>query len=166
MPVSGCGRPCRPGRTRTPRTPESRVSASVSGWDRESEASRRCCAPRTPLQRGRVADQPVHHPDDDREHGLGAGFDGPGSPGPCLTPVSACATGNNAIGEAYLAIRDGRVDLAVAGGAEASIVPLAFSAFNSMRAMSTRNENPSVACAPFAVGRDASSWERGGRPGA
>ena len=77
-----------------------------------------------------------------------------GARGPCLTPVSACATGNNAIGEAYLAIRDGRVDLAVAGGAEASIVPLAFSAFNSMRAMSTRNQNPSAACAPFAVGRD------------
>jgi 3-oxoacyl-[acyl-carrier-protein] synthase II len=77
-----------------------------------------------------------------------------GARGPCLTPVSACATGNNAIGEAFLAVRDGRVDVAVAGGAEASIVPVAFSAFNSMRAMSTRNENPSAACAPFAVGRD------------
>ena len=65
-----------------------------------------------------------------------------GARGPCLTPVSACATGNNSIGEAFLAVRDGRVDIAVAGGAEASIVPLAFSAFNSMRAMSTRNENP------------------------
>jgi 3-oxoacyl-[acyl-carrier-protein] synthase II len=74
--------------------------------------------------------------------------------GPCLTPVSACATGNNAIGEAFLAIREGRVDAAVAGGAEAPIVPVSFAAFNSMRAMSTRNENPSAACAPFAVGRD------------
>lgn len=77
-----------------------------------------------------------------------------GARGPCLTPVSACATGNNAIGEAYLAVRDGRVDIAVCGGAEAPIVPVSFSAFNSMRAMSTRNEVPSAACAPFAVGRD------------
>lgn len=77
-----------------------------------------------------------------------------GARGPCLTPVSACATGNNSIGEAFLAVRDGRVDIAVAGGAEACIVPVAFSAFNSMRAMSTRNENPAAACAPFAAGRD------------
>ncbi len=74
--------------------------------------------------------------------------------GPCLTPVSACATGNNAIGEAFIAVRFGGVDIAVAGGCEAPIVPVSFAAFNSMRAMSTRNENPSAACAPFAKGRD------------
>lgn len=77
-----------------------------------------------------------------------------GTRGPCLTPVSACATGNNAIGEAFLAIREGRVDMAIAGGAEAPILPVAFSGFNSMRAMSTRNDNPAGACAPFALGRD------------
>ncbi len=77
-----------------------------------------------------------------------------GARGPCLAPVSACATGNNAIGEAFLAIRDSRVDMAVAGGAEAPILPVAFSGFNSMRAMSTRNEDPVAACAPFALGRD------------
>lgn len=77
-----------------------------------------------------------------------------GTRGPCLTPVSACATGNNAIGEAFLAVREGRVDMAVAGGAEAPILPVAFSGFNSMRAMSTRNDNPATACAPFTLGRD------------
>ncbi|HUX39583.1 MAG TPA: beta-ketoacyl-ACP synthase II [Rectinemataceae bacterium] len=77
-----------------------------------------------------------------------------GARGPCIAPVSACATGNNAIGEAFLAIRDGRVDMAVAGGAEAPILPVAFSGFNSMRAMSTRNEAPAAACAPFDRGRD------------
>lgn len=77
-----------------------------------------------------------------------------GARGPCLTPVTACATGNNSIGEAFLAVRDGRIDVAVAGGAEASILPVAFSAFNSMQAMSTRNENPAAASSPFAAGRD------------
>ena len=77
-----------------------------------------------------------------------------GARGPCLAPVSACATGNNAIGEAFLAIRDGRVDAAVAGGAEAPILPVAFAGFNSMRAMSTRNADPKAACAPYSRDRD------------
>jgi len=77
-----------------------------------------------------------------------------GAQGPCLAPVSACATGNNAIGEAFLAIRSGLVDCAVAGGAEAPLLPVSFSGFNSMRAMSTRNETPDAACTPFALGRD------------
>ena len=77
-----------------------------------------------------------------------------GATGPCFAPVSACATANNAIGEAFLAIRHGRVDRAVAGGAEAPLLPVAFSGFNSMRAMSTRNETPQSACTPFAAGRD------------
>lgn len=77
-----------------------------------------------------------------------------GAQGPCVAPVSACASANNAIGEAFLAIRDGRVDRAVAGGAEAPLLPVAFSGFNSMRAMSTRNDTPLAACTPFAAGRD------------
>jgi len=77
-----------------------------------------------------------------------------GAQGPCIAPVSACASANNAIGEAFLAIRDGRVDRAVAGGSEAPLIPVAFSGFNSMRAMSTRNETPLGACTPFAAGRD------------
>jgi len=77
-----------------------------------------------------------------------------GARGPCIAPVTACATGNNAIGEAFLAIRSGLVDRAVAGGTEAPLLPVAFSGFNSMRAMSTRNETPQAACTPFAAGRD------------
>jgi 3-oxoacyl-[acyl-carrier-protein] synthase II len=77
-----------------------------------------------------------------------------GAGGPCQAPVTACATGNNAIGEAFLAIVDGRADRAVAGGAEAPLLPVSFSGFNSMRAMSTRNETPQAACTPFAAGRD------------
>lgn len=77
-----------------------------------------------------------------------------GAQGPCVAPVSACASANNAIGEAFLAVRDGRVDRAVAGGAEAPLLPVAFSGFNSMRAMSTRNDTPLAACTPFAAGRD------------
>jgi 3-oxoacyl-[acyl-carrier-protein] synthase II len=77
-----------------------------------------------------------------------------GATGPCIAPVTACATGNNAIGEAFVAIRSGLVDRAVAGGTEAPLLPVAFSGFNSMRAMSTRNDTPQAACTPFASGRD------------
>jgi 3-oxoacyl-[acyl-carrier-protein] synthase II len=77
-----------------------------------------------------------------------------GATGPCIAPVTACATANNAIGEAFLAIREGRVQRAVAGGAEAPLIPVSFSGFNSMRAMSTRNDTPDHACTPFAAGRD------------
>jgi len=77
-----------------------------------------------------------------------------GAQGPSVAPVTACATGNNAIGDAFLAIRSGQVDRAVAGGCEAPILPVAFSGFNSMRAMSTRNDRPGGGCTPFAAGRD------------
>lgn len=77
-----------------------------------------------------------------------------GAQGPCVAPVTACATGNNAIGDAFLAVRGGLVDRAVAGGCEAPILPVAFSGFNSMRAMSTRNDHPGGGCTPFSTGRD------------
>jgi len=77
-----------------------------------------------------------------------------GAGGPCQAPVTACATGNNAIGEAFLAVLDGRADRAVAGGAESPLLPVAFSGFNSMRAMSTRNGTPQAACTPFDANRD------------
>lgn len=77
-----------------------------------------------------------------------------GASGPCVSPVTACATSNNAIGDAFLAIRSGLVDRAVAGGCEAPLIPVSFSGFNSMRAMSTRNDHPGGGCTPFAAGRD------------
>lgn len=68
--------------------------------------------------------------------------------GPCLASVSACATSTNTIGEAYLAIRDGRADAIVAGGAEAAISPIAVGGFASCKALST-TEDPALACLPF-----------------
>ncbi|TAM89556.1 MAG: beta-ketoacyl-[acyl-carrier-protein] synthase II [Candidimonas sp.] len=74
--------------------------------------------------------------------------------GPSFAPVSACATGNHAIGEAYRAIAHGYCEAVLAGGAEAPITPLYFAAFASMRAMSTRNDAPRAASRPFDRGRD------------
>lgn len=77
-----------------------------------------------------------------------------GLKGPSFSPVSACATGNHAIGEAYLNISHGYSDAIVAGGAEASINPLSFAAFSRMRAMSTLNDFPEKASRPFDKNRD------------
>ena len=68
--------------------------------------------------------------------------------GPCLTHVSACATGTNSIGEAYLAIKYGRVDAILTGGSEAAVTPLAIGGFANSRALTTE-EDPSKACLPF-----------------
>ncbi len=77
-----------------------------------------------------------------------------GFKGPSFSPVSACATGNHAIGEAYLNILHGYSDAIVAGGAEASIHPLSFAGFSRMRAMSTLNDSPEKASRPFDRERD------------
>lgn len=77
-----------------------------------------------------------------------------GFKGPSFSPVSACATGNHAIGEAYLNILHGYSDVIVAGGAEAPINPLSFAAFARMRAMSTLNDSPEKASRPFDDNRD------------
>ena len=70
------------------------------------------------------------------------------SQGPCLTHVSACATGTNSIGEAYLAIKYGRADAILTGGSEAAVTPLAIGGFANSRALTTE-EDPSKACLPF-----------------
>ena len=62
--------------------------------------------------------------------------------GPSLTHVSACASSSHSIGEAAEAIRRGQVDVMVAGGSEAVIVPIAVAAFSNMRALSRRNDEP------------------------
>ena len=67
--------------------------------------------------------------------------------------VTACATGNNAIGDAFKVIQRGDADLMVTGGAEASITPISFAGFCSSKAMST-NEDPLKACRPFDADRD------------
>jgi 3-oxoacyl-[acyl-carrier-protein] synthase II len=77
-----------------------------------------------------------------------------GARGPNFGIVSACATGTHAIGEASHAIRRGDADVIVAGGSEAAITPFAYASFCSMKAMSTRNDEPSRASRPFDKGRD------------
>jgi len=70
------------------------------------------------------------------------------------TPTSACASGNNAIGEAFHLIREGMQDAVVAGGAEAATTPLAVGGFSAMKALSTRNDDPEHASRPFDKDRD------------
>jgi len=77
-----------------------------------------------------------------------------GFQGPNATIVTACATGTHSIGEAFNMIRAGMADVMVAGGAEAAFVPIAFAGFCSMRAMSTRNDDPARASRPFDAQRD------------
>ncbi len=77
-----------------------------------------------------------------------------GFKGPSFSPVSACATANQAIGEAFLSIKHGYTDAVIAGGTEAAINTFAFSGFTNMHAMSTNNENPEQASRPFDKLRD------------
>ena len=74
--------------------------------------------------------------------------------GPSFSVVSACATGGNCIGSAYDAIRLGQAEVMLAGGTEAAVTPLGIGGFCAMRAMSTRNDDPSRASRPFDSGRD------------
>ena len=74
--------------------------------------------------------------------------------GPNFAPVSACATGGHALGEAFRSIKEGAADVVVAGGAEAALTPLSVSAFARMGALSRRNEQPERASRPFDKGRD------------
>jgi 3-oxoacyl-[acyl-carrier-protein] synthase II len=70
------------------------------------------------------------------------------------TPISACATSNTAIMEAFNHIRLGHAKIIVSGGSEAPITPASFGGFSSMKAMSSRNDDPQHASRPFDVDRD------------
>jgi len=74
--------------------------------------------------------------------------------GPNMSIVTACATANNTIGEAWRTILFGDADLFIAGGAEAAIAPLGLSGFGNMRALSLRNDAPEKASRPFDRDRD------------
>ena len=74
--------------------------------------------------------------------------------GPNYGTVSACASSNNAIVDAFNLIRLGHADAIVAGGAEAAIFPAGVGGFNSMKALSTRNDDPQGASRPFSGSRD------------
>lgn len=71
-----------------------------------------------------------------------------------LTTTSACASANNAIGDSFKLLQRGQADIAITGGAEAPITPLAVAGFCSMKAMSTRNDEPDKASRPFDRERD------------
>ena len=74
--------------------------------------------------------------------------------GPNYATVSACASGNNALIDSLHWIRMGKADIIVAGGSEAAINPPGVGGFNSMQALSTRNDDPQKASRPFDVDRD------------
>ena len=74
--------------------------------------------------------------------------------GPNYGVVSACASSNNAIIDAFNYIRLGKADAFVTGGAEAAIYPAGVGGFNSMHALSTRNDSPETASRPFSKSRD------------
>lgn len=78
-----------------------------------------------------------------------------GIKGPCHTTVTACASGTDAIGEAFHAIKHGIVDMAVTGGTEGAITKLAVAGFCRIQALSTAyNDTPELACRPFDANRD------------
>ncbi len=77
-----------------------------------------------------------------------------GARGPNLSSVSACASSNHAIGDAFRLIQRGEADAMIAGGTESVITPLGISGFNAMKALSMRNDEPSRASRPFERDRD------------
>ena len=77
-----------------------------------------------------------------------------GAKGPNFAPVSACASGADALGVALKLLRDGSADVAIAGGSEAAVCPIGVAGFNSCRALSKRNHEPQKASRPFDVDRD------------
>ena len=77
-----------------------------------------------------------------------------GLKGPNLTTATACTTGAHAVGEAYRMIQYGDADLAIAGGTESVLTPLAVGGFSVMKALSTRNDDPTRASRPWDRDRD------------
>jgi len=74
--------------------------------------------------------------------------------GPTAAVATACASASNAIADAFRVIRNGEADVMITGGSEAAVTPLGMAAFNSMRALSQRNDDPCAASRPFDADRD------------
>ena len=77
-----------------------------------------------------------------------------GAKGPNTSIATACAASTHAIGESFRIIREGIADAMITGGSEAVVTPLALAGFCSMRALSTRNDEPEKASRPFDLNRD------------
>ncbi len=82
--------------------------------------------------------------------------------GPNMCIVTACATSNNAIGEAWRIIKFGDADIFLAGGSEAAVIPIGLGGFSAMKALSTRNHEPQRASRPFDRDRDGFVIGEGG----
>lgn len=85
-----------------------------------------------------------------------------GAKGPNLSIQTACAAGTHAVGQAFHMIRYGMADAMATGGVESTVTPLAVAGFNSMRALSTRNDDPQRASRPFDLNRDGFVLGEGG----
>ncbi|MBM7854394.1 3-oxoacyl-[acyl-carrier-protein] synthase II [Desulfohalotomaculum tongense] len=77
-----------------------------------------------------------------------------GLQGPNVTAISACASSNNAVGDAFKLLQRGDADVMITGGTEAPITPLSVAGFCALKAMSTRNDEPHKASRPFDAQRD------------
>ena len=78
------------------------------------------------------------------------------------SPATACATGGHALAEAYMFIATNQADFILAGGAEAAVSPVCVSSFSAMKALSTRNNEPTLASRPFDANRDGFVLAEGG----
>jgi len=85
-----------------------------------------------------------------------------GAKGPNLSLTTACAAGTHAVGEAFRSISRGDCDIAITGGSESTVCPLAVGGFTAMKALSKRNEDPEKACRPFDKDRDGFIISEGG----
>ncbi len=85
-----------------------------------------------------------------------------GLKGPNYSTISACASSSHAIGDAFRTIVRGDADVMIAGGSEACITPMGVGGFNAMKALSTRNDEPTKASRPFDSGRDGFVMGEGG----
>src|SRR5262249_19690137 len=86
-----------------------------------------------------------------------------GAKGPNSATCTACSASAHAIGDAYEIIRRGDADVMIAGGSEAAITPMGIGGFGALRALSTRNDEPSRASRPFDKDRDGFVVREGGR---
>ena len=85
-----------------------------------------------------------------------------GAQGPNTSTVTACASGAHAIGDAFKTIQRGAAKAMITGGVESVITPLGVAGFNSLKALSTRNDNPEKASRPFDLNRDGFVMAEGG----
>ena len=85
-----------------------------------------------------------------------------GLKGPNYGTVSACATSSHSIADAFMLMQRGMADVMLAGGSEAVICPMGIGGFDSMKALSTRNDDPATASRPFDLGRDGFVMGEGG----